>query len=493
MKYTRFAKDNREKIPGMNTIFGKMFWTNIITLLTAMLIMGTLLFGILGNYVYNEKAEILYRTVDIVSKKTIDTYKDSLNLLKVVGYSSSIEELSGLTDSYICVTNSDGEIFKVSSNMKSLTSVPKAMLNDIKNGKEVRAVSRFGGFFSKNVLTLGHPIYYQNEIVGGVLISVPMPTLNKAQYEITFLFIICAIVTALVAFFFVFFVSRKITSPIKQMNQMAKRITKGDFSNRIIVDTNDEIAELAASLNSMSKSLQKSEEMHASFIANVSHELRTPMTTISGFIEGIIDETIPPEMQKKYLEIVLSETKRLAKLVSDMLVVSKMNAQHQELEILPFDINEIIRLTIIKFEKRIEEKHLQVAAIFEDTSSLVAANKDSIDRVLTNLMDNAIKFSDDGRKLIIEVKTDAKKPQKMDVSVYNEGMGIKKEELDFVWDRFYKTDKSRSIDKKGVGLGLYIVKSIIDAHNENITVESDNVEGEKAKYVKFTFTLKKAL
>jgi len=458
-----------------------------------MLIMGTLLFGILGNYVYREKSDILYRTVEIVSKKTIDTYKDSLNLLKVVTYSASIEDFSTLTDSYICVTNSDGEIFKVSSNMKSLTSVPKNMLNDIKEGKDVRAVSKFGGFFNKNVLTIGRPIYYQNEIVGGVLISMPMPMLNKATYEVTFLFIICAMITALIAFFFVFFVSRKITLPINQMNKMAKRITKGDFSDRLVVDSNDEIGELATSLNSMSKSLQKSEEMHSSFIANVSHELRTPMTTISGFIEGIIDETIPPEMQKKYLEIVLSETKRLAKLVTDMLVVSKMNSRKEELEILPFDINEVIRLTLIKFEKRIEEKHLQVAAIFEDSSSLVLANKDSINRVLTNLMDNAIKFSDSGRKLIVEVRTNSKTAQKLDISVYNEGMGIKKEEIDFVWDRFYKTDKSRSIDKKGAGLGLYIVKNIIAAHNENIIVESAAVEGEKLNYVKFTFTLKKAL
>jgi Signal transduction histidine kinase len=491
LKYTKFA--SKEKIPGMKTIFGKMFWTNIITLITAMLIMGTLLFGILGNYVYREKSDILYRTVEIVSKKTIDTYKDSLNLLKVVTYSASIEDFSTLTDSYICVTNSDGEIFKVSSNMKSLTSVPKNMLNDIKEGKDVRAVSKFGGFFNKNVLTIGRPIYYQNEIVGGVLISMPMPMLNKATYEVTFLFIICAMITALIAFFFVFFVSRKITLPINQMNKMAKRITKGDFSDRLVVDSNDEIGELATSLNSMSKSLQKSEEMHSSFIANVSHELRTPMTTISGFIEGIIDETIPPEMQKKYLEIVLSETKRLAKLVTDMLVVSKMNSRKEELEILPFDINEVIRLTLIKFEKRIEEKHLQVAAIFEDSSSLVLANKDSINRVLTNLMDNAIKFSDSGRKLIVEVRTNSKTAQKLDISVYNEGMGIKKEEIDFVWDRFYKTDKSRSIDKKGAGLGLYIVKNIIAAHNENIIVESAAVEGEKLNYVKFTFTLKKAL
>ena len=273
---------------------------------------------------------------------------------------------------------------------------------------------------------------------------------------------------------------------------MAKRITEGDFSDHLTVDGDDEIAELAQSLNSMSRSLQKLEDMRSSFVANVSHELRTPMTTISGFIEGILDGTIPPDKQEQYLKIVLSETKRLAKLVSDMLMVSKMNAQKGTLELLPFDINEMIRLTVIKMQQRIEEKNIQMAVIFAEDTTLVMADKDSINRVLTNLMDNAIKFCDEGRKIIIEVKNDPKDSQKIDVSIYNEGLGINKDEIEYIWERFYKTDKSRSTDKKGVGLGLYIVKNIIAAHNESIIAESGSVEGENINYVRFVFTLTRA-
>lgn len=434
MRYTKFYR-HKEKIPGTRTIFGKIFWTNMMTLMIALCIIGGLMFGLLGSYISNEKATILDRTADIVTKKTLDTYTSSPSLLEVMNYSSSIEETAKLTDSYICILTADGDIFKTSSNLESLRSVPKSVIKQLKEGENIRDISHFGGYFDKTVLTIGRPISYQNQVIGGVLVIMPMPMLNKARYEVTFLFLICALITALIAFLFVFLVSRKITLPIKQMNEMAKQITKGDFSNHLAVESNDEIGELAQSLNSMSKSLHKVEEMRSSFIANVSHELRTPMTTISGFIEGILDGTIPPDRQEQYLKIVLSETKRLAKLVSDMLMVSKINSQKETLELLPFDINEMIRLTVIKFQKRIEEKHLEVAVIFAEDTTLVMADKDSINRVLTNLMDNAIKFCDEGRKIVIEVKNNYKNSQKINVSVYNEGLGIHKEEIEYIWER----------------------------------------------------------
>ncbi len=495
----KFITDGQMKHKhGMRTIFSKMFWSNILTLVVVIVIIGVMLFGLLGNYINDEKADILNRAADTIASKTVDLFTSiglaspSESLKLVANYVLSIEELSQVTESYLCVMDANGEIFQTSSNIESLPSIPSRIVKLIQMGADIKRFDDFGGYFTSPVLVIGRPIRVNNQVIGGVLICMPTPMLNQAKYEITFLFLISAIITGIVAFFIAFLAAQKITSPLKQMNKITKLIANGDFSHTLKVETNDEIGELAMSLNSMAQSLQKLEETRSSFISNVSHELRTPMTTISGFIEGILDGTIPKENQEKYLQIVLSETKRLSKLVSDMLAVSKMNSQTEPLPMLPFDINEVIRLTVIRFEQVIEEKNLEIAAIFEEDSCLVLGDKDSICRVITNLLDNAVKFSDPGRKVVFEVKSDSSIKNKVDISVYNEGLGIDKDEADNIWERFYKTDKSRSRDKKGVGLGLYIVKNIIVAHNEKIDVESGVVEGEKEKYVKFTFTMTRA-
>jgi signal transduction histidine kinase len=497
LKFTTNIRNKHKR--GMRTIFGKMFWTNILTLVIVIVIIGVMLFGLLGNYVNDEKTDVLIRTADAISASTVNLLVSgnvSSNALEAFlikqNYTSSIELMSSITESYICVIDSEGNIFSNSANLKALPSVPSRIVKLIQMGADVKRFDDFGGFFDSPVLVIGRPIRVSDQVIGGVLICMPTPMLNQAKYEITFLFLISAIITGIIAFFIAFLAAQKITAPLKQMNKITKLIANGDFSHTLQVETNDEIGELALNLNSMAQSLQKLEETRSSFISNVSHELRTPMTTIAGFIEGILDGTIPKENQEKYLGIVLSETKRLSKLVSDMLAVSKMNSQTEPLPMLPFDINEVIRLTIIRFEQVIEEKNLEIAAVFEEEICLVLGDKDSICRVITNLLDNAVKFSDPGRKVVFEVKNDPAIKNKVDISVYNEGLGISKDEADNIWERFYKTDKSRSKDKKGVGLGLYIVKNIIVAHNEKIDVESGVVEGEKEKYVKFTFTMTRA-
>ena len=208
------------------------------------------------------------------------------------------------------------------------------------------------------------------------------------------------------------------------------------------------------------------------------------MTTITGFVEGIMDGTIPPEMQKQYLSIVLDESKRLSRLVTDLLDLSKMEQGEFPLEMREFDINEMIRLNIIKAEKRIMEKDIQLTVSFQRDSQRVMADKDSIQRVLTNLIDNAIKFTQNGG--FMDVRTGVANG-KTYVAIQNSGMGIAKNELNHVFDRFYKTDKSRSQDKSGAGLGLYIVKNIIQAHGETIWAES-----EPGEFARFNFTLKSA-
>ena len=235
----------------------------------------------------------------------------------------------------------------------------------------------------------------------------------------------------------------------------------------------------------MADSIEQLETMRRSFVANVSHDLRTPMTTIGGFVQGILDGTIPPEKQNQYLTIVLDETKRLSRLVNELLDISKMEQGSFTLELRDFNINEMIRLSVIKLEKRITEKNIQLSVSFQTEDQWVTADKDHIQRVLTNLMDNAIKFTQEGG--FIDIRTGKTDRNKVFVSIQNSGIGIAHEDLAHVFDRFYKTDKSRSLDKNGTGLGLYIAKSIIKEHGETIWAESEPDE-----FTRFNFTLKPA-
>jgi len=234
----------------------------------------------------------------------------------------------------------------------------------------------------------------------------------------------------------------------------------------------------------MAFELEHLEEMRRGFIANVSHELRTPMTSIRGFIEGILDGTIPPEKQKDYLEIVRDETLRLNRLVNDLLDLAKMQSGDLKLTFKSFNVNEMVRRSIIKLENQIVEKNLEIHADFETEDMMAYADPDAIERVMMNLLHNAVKFTGENGRINIRIY---RQKDKIYVSVQDNGIGIGKEEIDHIWERFYKSDKSRGMDKTGTGLGLAIVKNIINEHKQDIWVES-----ELGKGTKFTFTLEKS-
>ncbi len=281
----------------------------------------------------------------------------------------------------------------------------------------------------------------------------------------------------------VYFITERLVHPLKDMTKVVKSFTGGNFSERVVVTGRDEVAELGEAFNNMAKSLENLEKMRSSFLASVSHDLRTPMTTISGFIDGITSGAIPPDKHEYYLGVISQEVKRLSRLVSQLLDISRLESGDRKFTFADFDIAELSRIVLISFEQKIEDKKIEVSFETDEDSMIVNADKDAIHQVMYNLCHNAIKFSREGARFEIRIKYTHDK--KIEVSVFNEGQGIAPQNLDMIFDRFYKTDESRGLDKSGVGLGLYISKTIIDAHGEKISVSS--VENE---YCEFKFTLK---
>jgi len=281
----------------------------------------------------------------------------------------------------------------------------------------------------------------------------------------------------------VYFITERIIQPLRNMTVASKKFAKGDFETRVTVYGEDEVSELGNAFNNMAESLENLEKMRNSFLASVSHDLRTPMTTISGFIDGITSGAIPEEKHEYYLGVISAEVHRLSRLVSQLLDVSRLESGDRKFNFTDFDVAEVARIILISFEQKIDAKHLDVEFDSENDEMPVHADKDAIYQVIYNLCHNAIKFSRDGGRFVIKIARAENK--KIKISVFDEGQVISDEDIPMIFERFYKSDKSRGLDKSGVGLGLYICKTIVDAHGENIAVESKEEIG-----TEFYFTLK---
>lgn len=325
----------------------------------------------------------------------------------------------------------------------------------------------------------------EQERCGWIVICSHTAYWERVTEDLSKTVITAALLVLLAAMVAAYVITVRTTEPLREMSNAARKFASGKFDARVRVHGRDEVSELAEAFNQMADSLENLENMRSSFIANVSHDLRTPMTTIAGFIDGIRDGVIPPEEQDHYLEIVSIEIQRLSRLVSALLDLSRIQAGDRKFVMKPFDICEMARLILISFEKKIDEMHLDVSFECDEDRIIVNADHDAIYQVFYNLCHNAVKFSSNGGALKICIREE--KGKKIKVSVYNEGQGIPAEDLGMVFERFYKSDKSRGLDKSGVGLGLFISKTIMSAHGEKIWVES-----EYGKNCEFFFTLSRA-
>ncbi len=288
----------------------------------------------------------------------------------------------------------------------------------------------------------------------------------------------------------IYFISERIISPLRNMTSASKKLAGGDYSTRVAITGDDEVADLANAFNNMAESIENLNKMRSSFMASVSHDLRTPMTTISGFIEGITSGAIPPEKHEYYLGVISSEVHRLSRLVSQLLDVTRLESGDRKFNFQDFDVAEVARLILISFEQKIDEKRLDVSFECDESIQSVHADKDAIYQVLYNLCHNAIKFANEGAKF--EIRIQRAENKRVRISVFDEGKTIAKDEENLVFERFFKSDKSRGLDKSGVGLGLYIAKTIIDAHEEKIgIVTHDNIGTEIYFTLKEGETLKR--
>ncbi|MBE6633871.1 MAG: HAMP domain-containing histidine kinase [Ruminococcaceae bacterium] len=356
--------------------------------------------------------------------------------------------------------------------------------SSIENGEnEVVESARVSELFSSEILLYTTGIFSPNgEKLGYLSVSSTKAPNGRIMEDLIHAVISAVLLVLTAAMIAVYLISERVTSPLREMRSVARKLGKGDFSSRVLVKGGDEVAELADAFNRMADSLENLEKMRSSFIANVSHDLRTPMTAISGFVDGIRDGVIPPEQHGHYLEVISEEVKRLSRLVSSLLDLSRLQAGDRKFSPRTFDVCEMARLILISFEQRIEDKRLEVEFDCERDRMQVYADRDAIYQVFYNVCHNAIKFSNEGGILRIRITEPNGRVQ---VAVYDQGKGIPEEDLPYVFDRFYKSDKSRGLDKSGVGLGLFISKTIMEAHGERIWVNGGIEECE------FFFTLSK--
>lgn len=490
------------------SIFGKLMTMFIFIIVFSFATAGVTLYLSLGKFVSEEKVKSLEKAGEEISNYLEIYIENANNPVAKIMFEILLDSYTNNTGSYIWIANDSGVIVYSSPKVHMLDERIRKNLDfdkgsyklpDEKQYKKVFSgidpVIEKGDFFGLykdtgwSWLIVQKPFKIQDlsnveQVIAGIYLSEPITQINKARSTVFNFFLIAIIVSGFISIILVYIFSRRLTRPIKQISNAAKVIAGGEFGRRLDINTRDEVGELAIAFNQMVTSLQNLEEMRRGFIANVSHELRTPMTSISGFIEGILDGTITFEKQKHYLEIVKEEVTRLNRLVNELLDLAKMEAGEIHIVVKSFNINELIRRCIIKLENLIMQKNLEIVANFEEESVYVNGDIDAIERVLLNLIHNAIKFTpQDG---IICLGT-SKNNGKVLVSVADNGIGIKKEELDTIWERFYKSDKSRSRDKLGTGLGLAIAKNLINEHEQDIWVESDVEKG-----TIFYFTLEKA-
>ncbi len=476
------------------SVFSKYISAFMIIIILSSVAVVVITSSAIGRYSGEEKQELMQSVAEAASEYLESMLTEGTSISELLTADNSFDITNALNlvlvngeDLHIVLSSADGSplilIGGNSQNIDASFGIPDKAIQVLSQGEAYSSFGNADGMFSEMKALYAKPVHNASgEFCGAVFIcseSVMMVDLWEMIVSVVMGSILWVLVAALIA---VYFISERIIAPLREISLAAKRFASGHFDVRVSVRGNDEVAEVARAFNNMAESLDNYDNMRNSFMSNVSHDLRSPMTSISGFIDGILDGVIPPEQHKYYLQVVSSEIKRLSRLVSSLLDLSRIQAGERKFTMNDFDICEMARQILISFEQKITAKNLDVEIDFQDERMTANADRDAIYQVLYNLCDNAVKFASEGGKFKIRISRFKRK--KLLLEVYNDGQGIAAKDINYVFERFYKSDKSRRLNKNGAGLGLFISKTIMDAHNEKIWVES-----EYGKNCCFSFTL----
>ena len=471
---------------GFSTL-SKHIFIYIAICVISFILVSTICYKADYKHIYNYYSDRLYlQANEIANEYALDYLAES----KLRRIELEMKSLSTFNDTRIMFITPSGDVILDTNNSSTdksnedriLFSINDFDYGDLKGKHDI--LWDFYGLFSEPALSVFSPISNSFEIKGYVVINIPDSAIVERVYD-TFNtnYLTLAIVLILSSAFLVLYFFQ-VHRPIKEITRATNEYSKGNLSYHVKPMHNDEIGRLGMSLDYMASQLNESDKFQQKFLSNISHDFRSPLTSIKGYLEAIQDGTIPPEMLDKYIGIMLFETERLTKLTSNILTLNELDPKSVRLDISTFDLNSIIRHTVETFEGTCKKKGIKFNITYANSVQNVKADKGRIQQVIYNLIDNAIKFSKENSYIYITVK---EKGEKAQISIKDTGCGIAKEDIDKIWDRFYKSDSSRGRDKKGSGLGLSITKEVIQAHGENIDVVSTVGVG-----TEFIFTLELA-
>lgn len=475
------------------SIFSKYITAVSLIVIVSFLILTTVLTAVIGEYAKSERREEVEQAANQSAEILSYGYPEGQGL-SLHDFITERSEIS-LFMEFLTEMERGCQLFVTDDQSRVLLSTPRMeytaeqIISHAEHWAEIQAIVSAGGsyyatevleeFGGDNCLVCVVPIISPEDgYLGSVCAVTSIEVVDQITGATTQTAVMACLWIMLAVLVAVYFITERHVDPIRRMSAAARKYAHGDFTERVEPVGGDEIAELAAAINYMAEQLDSLEQKRNRFISDVSHELRSPMTSMLGFVEAVADGSCPPEKREYYLSLVAEEIKRLSRLVAELLDVSRLEMGERKMNFARYDICDNATTVLISLEQRINDKQLDVSFEAAEDKIFVRADADAMYRVLYNLIENAVKFSRERGALRVSI---TKGKQYARFEIYNQGIGISREDLPNIFDRFYKSDKSRGKDKKGVGLGLYFVKTIVVAHGGEITAESR--EGEDCLFV----------
>ena len=459
------------------TLYLKFLIAYVIFAFFGFVVVTTFMQEMTMDQLIRQKAGELYRSATMIAENYgIDLYQNQTSL---VSLKDQIDMIARMNNTTIWIVNPSGLIV-LDSNAPIKVDSPAVIegFDPTTMSGSYYSIGNFYGCFEEEQLTVSAPITSGFTVHGYVILHYSMNLLQNSGNNFLNIDYLMLVILLLLSLIILIFFTEMVYLPLRKIITATEEYAGGNLHYELQVESEDEIGYLAASLSYMAAELARGEDNQKHIVANVSHDFRSPLTSIKGYLEAMQDGTIPVEMYPKYIDIVINESDRLIKLTNNLLTLNNLNTQGMLLEKTDFDINAVIRRTVSTFEGKCLDKKIGIELTLTGEELWVHADLTKIQQVIYNLLDNAIKFSH--RNSLIKIET-TEKHNKIFVSVKDSGIGIPKESINLVWDRFYKTDLSRGKDKKGTGLGLSITREIIRAHGENINVIS--TEGVGSEFI----------